>query len=59
MTQRGKIMKRKEKVLKRRIEFNNAQAGYPEQKFIPKPNPKRNLRKRKVKAGKLVTFKDF
>jgi len=52
-------MKRKEKVLKRRIEFNNAQAGYPEQKFIPKPNPKRNLRKRKVKAGKLVTFKDF
>ena len=48
-------MNRKEKMLKRAMALNPAD----EKGYTPKVDPKRNRRKRKSKAGKLITFKDF
>ena len=56
---RGKVMKRKEKMLKRAMACNPADEKGNHVFYTPQPDPKRNLRKRKSEAGKLITFKDF
>jgi len=52
-------MKRKEKMLKRAMACNPADEKGNHVFYTPQPDPKRNLRKRKSEAGKLITFKDF